>query len=95
MGDLPISFIGLPTSDLFMMGRPRADEEESWRDRVRGTLQVPWLIKEFGVNAAIGVNNVGNAFTPHGSADPLAVAALGVGLYQIGTGEDAKLLYVS
>ncbi|MCJ1239821.1 hypothetical protein MMC14_007819 [Varicellaria rhodocarpa] len=93
MRDLPISFIGLPTSDLFMMGRP--NNEESWRDRPRGTLQVPWLIKELGVNAAIGVNNVGNAFTPQGSADPLSVAGLGVGLYQAGTGEDAEVLYVS
>ena len=98
IGDIPISFIALPTSDLFMMGCPSnggGREEENWQDRPRGTLQVPWLIKELGLNAAIGVNNVGNAFTPQGSADPLAVAGLGVGLYQAGTVEDAELLYVS
>lgn len=90
---LKVSFVGLPTSDLFMMGRP--DEGEGWKDRGRGTLQVPWMIKELGINAAVGVNNVGNAFTPQGSADPLTVASLGVGLYQAGTEENASLLYVS
>ena len=89
---LRVSFVGLPTSDLFMMGRP--DEGENWKDRGRGTLQVPWMIKVLGINAAIGVNNVGNAFTPQGSADPLSVASLGIGLYQSGTEEDASLLYV-
>ena len=90
---LRVSFVGLPTSDLFMMGRP--DEGEGWKDRGRGTMQVLWMIKELGINAAIGANNVGNAFTPQGNADPLSVASLGVGLYQAGTEEDASLLYVS
>lgn len=90
---LRVSFVGLPTSDLFMMGRP--DEGEGWKDRGRGTLQVPWMIRELGINAAIGVNNIGNAFTPQGSTDPLGVAGLGVGLYQAGTEQDAALLYVS
>ena len=90
---LRVSFVGLPTSDLFMMGRP--DAQEGWKNRARGTLQIPWIIKELSVNAAISVNNIGNAFTPQGSADPLTVASLGVGLYQAGTEEDAALLYVS
>ena len=90
---LRVGFVGLPTSDLFMMGRPRSIE--GWRDRGRGTLNVPWLIKEAGINAVIGVNNVGNAFTPWGSADPLGLASLGVGVYQAGKEEDAELLYVS
>jgi cytosine/adenosine deaminase-related metal-dependent hydrolase len=84
IGDLPISFVGLPTSDLFMM---RTDT------RVRGTLDVPTLIKEYGVNACIGINNIGNAFTPHGSCDPLTLACNGVGVYQAGTAKDAELLY--
>ncbi|KAH6863318.1 cytosine deaminase protein-like protein [Alternaria alternata] len=84
VGDLPISFVGLPTSDLFMMRTP---------ENVRGTLPVVELINEYGFNAAIAVNNVGNAFTPYGNCDPLTIASLGVGLYQAGTKKDAELLY--
>ena len=84
IGDLPISFVGLPTSDLFMMRTP---------DRTRGTLDVPSLIKDRGLNACIGINNIGNAFTPYGSCDPLTLACNGVGIYQAGTEQDAELLY--
>ncbi|MCJ1473694.1 hypothetical protein MMC13_002345 [Lambiella insularis] len=88
---LPVYFVGLPTSDLFMMGRPEGGGEE--RDRVRGTLQVPSMVQKLGLKAVLGVNNVGNAFTPWGSADPLSLAALGVGIYQAGTERDAEVLY--
>jgi hypothetical protein len=67
IGELPISFLGLPTSDVFMVGRPH--EEAGGGERFRGTSQVPQMIKRYGLQAAIGVNNVGNAFTPHGSSD--------------------------
>jgi hypothetical protein len=85
IGALPISFIGLPTSDIFMM------RSES---RFRGTLQVPELIQKHDLEAAVAVNNVGNAFTPQGNCDPLMVASLGVGLYSTGTKSDTELLYV-
>ena len=89
---LPISFIGLPTSDLYMMGRPV--EGEATEPRLRGTLQIPILIREpYRLSCAIGINNVGNSFTPWGSADPLRLASLGVGIYQAGTIADAELLY--
>jgi cytosine/adenosine deaminase-related metal-dependent hydrolase len=86
IGGLPMSFVGLPTSDLFMMRTP---------DNLRGTLPVIELINQYGFNAAIAINNVGNAFTPQGNCDPLGIAALGVGLYQAGTKQDTELLYVS
>jgi cytosine/adenosine deaminase-related metal-dependent hydrolase len=84
IGDLPFSFVGLPTSDLFMMRTP---------NRTRGTLDIPKLIKEYNLNACMGINNIGNAFTPHGSCDPLTLACNGIGVYQAGTKEDAELLY--
>jgi hypothetical protein len=90
---LPVSFVGLPTSDLFMMGRP--EEESGGGHRVRGTLQAIHMIEKYGLNVAIGVNNVGNAFTPQGSCDPLGLASLGVGLYQAGRKQDADTLLVS
>lgn len=91
---LPIYFVGLPTSDLFMMGRPAPDIAVGTpHSRPRGTLQVPSLIKDYGLSACLGVNNVGNAFTPYGAGDPLQLASWGVGIYQAGTLDDARTLY--
>ncbi|CAK7263794.1 hypothetical protein SEPCBS119000_000667 [Sporothrix epigloea] len=95
---LPLSFVGLPTSDLYMMGRRPAGKGslgEPYLSCARGTLPVPALIREFGLAACLGVNNVGNAFTPYGTGDPLQLACWGVGLYHAGTGQDAHLLYGS
>jgi cytosine/adenosine deaminase-related metal-dependent hydrolase len=92
-GALPISFVGLPTSDMFMMGRPTNEQEGS--QRTRGTLQVLPMIRKYGLNVAIGINNVGNAFTPQGSLDPLSLASLGVGLYQASNKADVELMLVS
>ena len=91
MQHLNLYFIGLPTSDLYMMGRPKS--HEGGGERVRGTLQMPQMIQEYGLQGAIAINNVGNAFTPYGSCDPLSVASLGIGLYHAGTKLDAQLLY--
>jgi hypothetical protein len=85
IGELPVSFVGLPTSDLFMMRTPEG---------LRGTLPIVELIRQHNLNAAISINNVGNAFTPQGNCDPLSLAQLAVGLYQAGTKDDAELLYV-
>lgn len=84
IGDLPIHFVGLPTSDLYMMRTP---------ERTRGTLDVPRMIQTYGLNACLGMNNIGNAFTPHGSCDPLALACQGVGVFSAGTVRDAECLY--
>jgi cytosine/adenosine deaminase-related metal-dependent hydrolase len=84
IGEVPTSFVGLPTSDLFMM---RTEQ------RFRGSLHIPELINKHGLKAAIAINNVGNAFTPQGNCDPLSIASLGVGLYTCGTKADTDLLY--
>ncbi|KAB8068081.1 hypothetical protein BDV29DRAFT_199658 [Aspergillus leporis] len=93
---LPVSFVGLPSSDLYMACPPPGGSSSlagEGGDRVRGTLRVPELIRKYGLDVVMGVNNVGNAFTPWGSADPLTLACLGVGVYQAGTRGDAELLY--
>jgi hypothetical protein len=93
---LPIHFVGLPTSDLFMMGRPNSDENSKQKaplSRQCGTLHVPKMIQDYGLNACLSVNNVGNAFTPYGNGDPLGIASWGVGIFHAGTGDDATLLY--
>ncbi|KAL5336470.1 hypothetical protein BJX70DRAFT_400550 [Aspergillus crustosus] len=89
--DLPISFVGLPTSDLYMAAA--APSTGALKCNPRGTLPVPSMIRDFGLDAVMGVNNVGNAFTPWGSADSLSLACLSVGIYQTGTVRDAELLY--
>ena len=91
LGSLPISFVGLPTSDLFMMGRPKGRGSQ----RQRATLQLPEMVQQYGLNCAMSINNIGNAFTPWGPIDPVALASLGMGVYQSGTKSDAILLYVS
>lgn len=95
---LPIHFVGLPTSDLFMMGRPGLKSNDSGKEymphtRPRGTMQIPSMIKDFGLNGCLGVNNVGNAFTPYGDGDPLQLACWGTGIYQAGAVGDPELLY--
>lgn len=86
--DLPVSFVALPTSDLYM-----AAPQQNPQGKPRGTLDVPEIIRKYDLDVVMGVNNVGNAFTPWGSADPLFLACLGVGVYQAGTQTDAELLY--
>lgn len=88
--DLPVSFVGLPTSDLYMAASPKLKVPH---DRPRGTLRVPEMIRKHDLDAVMAVNNVGNAFTPWGPPDPLFLACLGVGVYQAGTQDDARLLY--
>lgn len=90
--DLPVSFVGLPTSDLYMAAAPAAGSSAP-QEKQRGTIHVPEMIRKYGLDAVVGVNNVGNAFTPWGSPDPLSLACLGVGIYQVGTQADAELLY--
>jgi len=75
---LPVTLVGLPPSDLYMMGRdlPKAP---------RSTLDVPELARDFGLQLAMSVNNIENAFTPQGPVDPLALCPLGVAIFQAGT----------
>jgi len=89
IGDLPISFVGLPTSDLFMMGRPDAADSQ----RPRATLQLPEMVEEYGLNCAMSINNIGNAFTPWGPVDPISLISLGIGVYQTGTKQGVEVLY--
>ena len=86
--NLPITLVGLPQSDVYMMGRDMASPP-------RSTLNICKLDREYGIKTAMAVNNVGNAFTPQGSADPLALCTLGVALFQAATQPDCYKLLVS
>ena len=85
---LPLTLVGLPPSDLYMMGR-------GLDYAPRGTLNVPRLATEHGIRVAMAVNNVENAFTPQGPVDPLALCPLGVAVFQAGTKLDCRTLLVS
>ncbi|OSD07218.1 Metallo-dependent hydrolase, partial [Trametes coccinea BRFM310] len=87
---LPVSFVALPPSDLYMMGRGA-----EWRFAPRGTLNVPRLADEWGLRVAMAVNNVENAFTPQGPVDPLSLCPLGVAVFQAGTKKDCRALLES
>lgn len=82
-------------SDLYMMGRGATDDPGMGGGAVpRGTIPVLDWIRNHGFNVALGVNNVGNAFTPMGGADPLAMIA-GIGMvYQGGCKNDCRILLV-
>ncbi|KPI44418.1 uncharacterized protein AB675_8264 [Cyphellophora attinorum] len=104
---LPVYFVGLPTSDLYMMGRPpdlppamtslesSTTEQDKIQpmSRLRGTLNIPLLRRLYGIKGVIGVNNVGNAFTPYGTGDPLELASWCVGMMQDGTEMGVRVLF--
>jgi hypothetical protein len=84
-----VTLVGLPQSDLYMMGR-------GFKPPVRGTLPIPRLAKEHNdLIIAMAVNNVQNAFTPQGNCDPLGLLPLAVAVFQAATFEDCATLLVS
>ncbi|KZT28415.1 Metallo-dependent hydrolase [Neolentinus lepideus HHB14362 ss-1] len=93
IGDLPISFVALPQSDLYMIRGYKYVPPGLGPHRY--TLRVPQLKRMFGLDIAMSVNNVENAFTPQGPVDPLALCPLGVATYQAGTTADCISLLAS
>ncbi|GLB38429.1 putative metallo-dependent hydrolase [Lyophyllum shimeji] len=89
MKNLPITFVALPQSDIYMQGR---DDYEKPLGAPRSTLRVPYLLNKYGIEVAMSVNNVQNAFTPQGSLDPLSLCSLGIGLFQTATLADIETL---
>jgi cytosine deaminase len=64
-----LAVITLPATDLYLMGR-----REAWHPR-RGLTPIQRLL-DAGVPVAAATNNVQNAFTPVGNADPLLLTYL-------------------
>jgi hypothetical protein len=89
--DLPITFVGLPQSDIYMQGRASKKDPLG---APRGTLRVPDLAREYGIHIAMSVNNIENAFTPQGSLDPLSLCTFGVAIFQAATPRDIAELVV-
>jgi hypothetical protein len=89
MKGLPVYFVGLPQSDLYMMGRTTDSTMAP-----RGTLNILRLKNEHGMRVSLSVNNVQNPFTPQGSVDPLSLCTLGVAVFQSAVPEDCCTLLV-
>lgn len=87
LAGLPVTLVGLPQSDVYMMGR-------GLEPPPRGTLDAVRLQREHGIEVAMAVNNVQNAFTPQGAPDPLALCPLGVALFQAAAPRDCATLLV-
>jgi len=92
MQALPMHIVGLPPSDIYMMGRSNEGGGPSLGDR---TLNAPRLWREHHIQVALDANNVENGFTPHGSLDPLSLISWTVGLYQAGREDDWRTLLAS
>ena len=73
-----ISIITLPATDLYLGGR------RDHANQRRGLTPVH-LLRDSGVNVAFSSNNIRNAFTPFGKADPLQIGSLLAHVGQFGT----------
>jgi cytosine deaminase len=71
----------LPSTDLFLMGRPRQ------HDIVRGVTPAHRFLKS-GVNCSLATNNLLNPFTPFGDCSLIRMANLYANICQVGTPGD-------
>ncbi|TFK74791.1 Metallo-dependent hydrolase [Pluteus cervinus] len=90
--DLPLTLVGLPQSDVYMQGRVTKDTPLG---APRGTLRVPDLARDHGLQLAMGINNIENPFTPQGSVDPLSSCSFGAAIFQTATVQDLRTLITS
>ncbi|KXN88246.1 Cytosine deaminase [Leucoagaricus sp. SymC.cos] len=90
IGELPITIVGLPQSDMYIQGRAH---QGSPLGPPRSTLRVPYIEKAYGIKVAMAVNNVDNAFTPQGTLDPLSsLVTFGVAIFQAVTPREVRTL---
>jgi len=73
-----VHIVTLPATDLYLGGR------KDTRNQRRGLTPVH-LLRDSGVNVTFSSNNIRNAFTPFGKADPLLIGSLLAHVAQFGT----------
>jgi cytosine/creatinine deaminase len=73
-----VHIVTLPATDMYLGGRTDSSSQR------RGLTPVH-LLRDSGVNVTFSANNVRNAFTPFGKADPLLIANLLAHAAQFGT----------
>jgi cytosine deaminase len=79
LGKAGIHVVTLPATDLYLGGRKEATLNP------RRALTPVRALREAGVNVAFASNNIRNAFTPFGAADPLLIGLLLAHAAQLGT----------
>jgi len=77
-----ISIVTLPATDLYLGGRKEPTLNP------RRALTPIRALREAGVNVAFSSNNIRNAFTPFGTADPLQIGLLLAHTAQLGSPDD-------
>jgi cytosine deaminase len=85
LAEAGIHIVSLPATDLYLGGRSDAASPRRGLTPVR-------RLRDAGVNVAFSSNNIRNAFTPFGKADPLLIGNLFAHAGQFGT--DADQAYV-
>jgi cytosine deaminase len=80
--DARIHIVTLPATDLYLGGRKEPTLNP------RRTLTPVRALREAGVNVAFASNNIRNAFTPFGTADPLQIGLLLAHAAQLGSPDD-------
>jgi cytosine deaminase len=81
-----VSVVTLPATDLYLGGRTDTHN-------VRRTLAPIRALRETGVNVALASNNVRNAFTPFGNADPLEIGLLLVAAGHLASRSDVEAVF--
>jgi cytosine deaminase len=80
--DADLHVVTLPATDLYLGSR-----KERTLNRRRGLTPIQAL-RDVGVNVAFSSNNIRNAFTPFGTADPLQIGLLLAHAAQLGSPAD-------
>jgi len=83
-----VSLTVLPSTDLFLMGRHHAHDQNV----PRGVVHAHKLIHR-GVNCSLASNNVLNPFTPFGDCSPIRMANLYANISQVGKQADMKACF--
>ena len=81
-----VSVVTLPATDLYLGGR-------NDRANVRRALAPVQVLRRAGVNVAYASNNVRNAFTPFGNADPLEIGLLLVAGGHLASRRDVEAVF--
>jgi cytosine deaminase len=82
LSEARIHIVTLPATDLYLGGR-----KEPGRNRRRALTPIQAL-RDAGVNVTFSSNNIRNAFTPFGNADPLQIGLLLAHVAQLGSPAD-------
>jgi cytosine deaminase len=83
MAEAQIHIVTLPSTDLYLGGRQDTVAVRRGLTRVKESLAA-------GINVVVGSNNIRNAFTPFGLADPIQIALFLANTAHMGTAQEQR-----